>query len=82
MAALAAVSLLSYTLLGSTFATNLSMGSGRVEFGQGVTQTTACDSTVTLTPFATFANASGASADYKLTSIRITDMALGVGVKI
>ena len=53
------------------------MSSGRVEFGQGVTQTTACDSSVTITPFATFANASGASAEYKLTQIRLTDMDTG-----
>ena len=77
LAGLALISVLSYSLLGSTFATNISMSSGRVEFGQGVTQSTACDSTVTLTPYATFANASGASATYKLTSIRLTDMESG-----
>ena len=77
LAGLALISVLSYSLLGSTFATNISMSSGRVEFGQGVTQSTACDSTVTLTPYATFANASGASATYKLTSIRLTDMGSG-----
>ena len=74
LAGLAVVSILSYSMLGSTFATNLSMGSGRVEFGQGISQATACDSNVTITPYATFANASGASADYKLTSIRVTDI--------
>ena len=74
---LALVSALSYSLLGSTFATNISMSTGRVEFGQGITQATACDNSVTLTPYATFANASGASATYKLTSIRLTDMGSG-----
>jgi hypothetical protein len=74
---LALVSALSYSLLGSTFATNISMSTGRVEFGQGITQVTACDNNVTLTPYATFANASGASANYKLTSIRLTDMGSG-----
>lgn len=74
---LALVSALSYSLLGSTFATNISMSTGRVEFGQGITQATACDNNVTLTPYATFANASGASANYKLTSIRLTDMGSG-----
>jgi len=77
LAGLAVISFLSYSLLGQTFATNISMSSGRVEFGQGVTQTTACDSSVTITPFATFANASGASAEYKLTQIRLTDMGAG-----
>jgi len=64
-------------LLGSTFATDISMSSGRVEFGQGVVQTIAFDNSVTLTPYATFANASGASAEYKLTQIRLTDMGAG-----
>jgi hypothetical protein len=77
LASLAAISIFSYSLLGSTFATNLSMGSGRVEFGQGSTQATACDNSVTITPYATFANASGASAAYKLTAIRLTDMGAG-----
>ena len=77
LAGLALVSALSYSLLGSTFATNISMSTGRVEFGQGITQVTACDNNVTLTPYATFANASGASANYKLTSIRLTDMGSG-----
>ena len=77
LAGLAAISFLSYSLLGSTFATDISMSSGRVEFGQGIVQTIACDSSVTITPFATFANASGASAEYKLTQIRLTDMGTG-----
>jgi len=38
LAGLAIISVLSYSLLGSTFATNISMNTGRVEFGQGVTQ--------------------------------------------
>lgn len=53
------------------------MSSGQIEFGQGITQATSCDSTVTITPFATFANASGANAAYKLTAIRLTDMGAG-----
>lgn len=74
---LAIISALSYSLLGSTFATNISMSTGRVEFGQGITQATACDNNVTITPYATFANASGASATYKLTAIRLTDVGAG-----
>ncbi|CAB4573487.1 unannotated protein [freshwater metagenome] len=74
---LALISFLSYTLLGSTYATNIQLGSGRVEYGQGVTQSTACDNSVTITPYATFANASGAGADYKLTSIRVTNLDSG-----
>ena len=45
-------------LLGSTLAANISLNSGAgVEFGQGVALTTACDSDITSTPTATFANA-------------------------
>jgi hypothetical protein len=46
-------------LLGSTLAANISLNSGgSVEFGQGVAQTTSCDSDgITVTPTATFANA-------------------------
>ena len=48
-------------LLGSTLAANISLNSGAgVEFGQGVALTTACDSEITSTPTATFANATGA----------------------
>jgi hypothetical protein len=47
-------------LLGSTLAANISLNSGAgVEFGQGVALTTACDSEITTTPTATFANAAG-----------------------
>ena len=41
LAGLALISVLSYSLLGSTFATNISMNTGRVEFGQGITQAAA-----------------------------------------
>lgn len=46
-------------LLGSTLAANISLNSGNaVEFGQGVAQTTSCDSDgITVTPTASFVNA-------------------------
>ena len=65
---------LGYTTLGSTFASNVQIGSGRVEFGQGVLATAACDTSITVTPYATFANAAGSSAQYKLTNIKISDL--------
>jgi hypothetical protein len=50
-------------LLGSTLAANISLNSGAgVEFGQGVALTTACDSEITSTPTATFANAANGGA--------------------
>jgi hypothetical protein len=45
-----------------------------LEFGQGVLTSTACDSRVIVTPFAKFANASGAAAKYKLTDIQLSDI--------
>jgi hypothetical protein len=45
-------------LLGSTLAANISLNGGTgVEFGQGVAQTTACDSSIDMTPTAAFVNA-------------------------
>lgn len=77
LSGLALISFVSYTLLGTTYSANIQLGSGRVEYGQGVTQSTACDSAVTITPYATFANASGAGADYKLTTLKVTDIGSG-----
>jgi hypothetical protein len=46
-------------IIGSTFAANINLNSGQpVEFGQGMTKTTACGD-ITLTPQATFDNSSG-----------------------
>ena len=74
VSALALISFTSYTLLGTTYSANIQLGSGRVEYGQGVTQATACDSSITITPYATFANASGSAADYKLTTTKVTNV--------
>lgn len=68
------ISALGYSLVGNTFAANVQLGSGRLEFGQGVLTATACDSRVIVTPFATFANTSGAAAKYKLTDIQLSDI--------
>ena len=74
LALLSAAAVFGYSTLGTTFATNIQLGSGRVEFGQGILTSTACDSNITVTPFATFANASGAAANYKFTNIQVTDI--------
>lgn len=62
LAGLAAVAAIA--VLGSTFAANISLNSGgSLEFGQGVSQTTACDSDgITVTPTAGFVNSAGAGA--------------------
>ena len=77
LVALTATAIFGYTTLGSTFATNITLSSGRVEFGQGYLGTTACDSSITITPYATFANASGSAASYKLTDIQVSDLGSG-----
>jgi len=77
LASLALISVLGYSMLGSTFASNLQLGTGRVEYGQGITQALACDTNVTITPYASFANASGASAAYKLTTLKVTGLDAG-----
>jgi hypothetical protein len=81
LASLALISLLGYSMLGSTFASNLQLGTGRVEYGQGITQAMACDTNVTITPYASFANASGASAAYKLTTLKVTGLDAGCWTK-
>ena len=55
-------------VLGSTLAANISLGSGSsLEFGQGVQVTSACDSSITLTPKAVFVN--GLSPSFVLATI-------------
>lgn len=74
---LALLSILGYSMLGSTFASNISQGTGRVEYGQAITQALACDTNISLTPYASFANATGAAAKYKLTTLKVSDIGAG-----
>ena len=58
--------------LGSTLAASINLNdSGPVEFGQGVTQATACDDEITLTPTSTFVNSAGAGS-HKFSSLNIS----------
>lgn len=61
------------SLLGTTLASSVTIGTGTVTFGQGTVQATACDSSITVTPAASFANASG-TGSFKLGSITIGDI--------
>ena len=72
--ALGLASIVGYSLSSSTLAGNITINSGRVEFGQGLSQTTACDQDLTITPYATFANASAATGSYKFTQIKVTNV--------
>ena len=60
--------------LGSTLAASINLNdSGPVEFGQGVTQTTACDSQVEVIPISSFVNADG-GGDFKFSAITLSDL--------
>ena len=63
--------------LQSTFASNISINSGRsVEFGQGVTQTVACSGSADLlvTPTSTFANAANGSGTHSFNAVTISQI--------
>jgi len=69
-------------VVGSTFAANINLNSGPVEFGQGVTATTACSgaTNLTITPNATFTNASGSGA-FKFSSLTVSNIPSGCNGK-
>ena len=72
---LAIMTVAAVAALGSTFAANISLNSGAaVEFGQGVALTAACDSAITVTPGATFANSAtaGATGTFNLGTVTMT----------
>jgi hypothetical protein len=63
-------------LLGSTLAANISLNSGSaVEFGQGVAQTTACDTNagITVTPAASFVNAANGGS-FNFTTVAFSNI--------
>lgn len=69
---LAVAAFAAVAVLGSTLAANISLNSGSsLEFGQGVAQTTACDSDgITVTPRAVFSNvSSGGSFNFATVSL-------------
>ncbi|CAB4590862.1 MAG: hypothetical protein F2571_03300 [Actinobacteria bacterium] len=57
--------------LASTLAANININSGPIEFGQGVSQTSACDDQITVTPYSTFINDSS-TGSHRLTSIKVS----------
>ena len=59
-------------VLGSTLAANISLGSGTLEFGQGVQTTAACDSSITLSPKVTFVN--GTNPQFYFSTISFSDV--------
>jgi hypothetical protein len=66
--------LITVPVIATTFAANITIGGGSaVQFGQGVVQTTACDTAITVTAGASFNNSAGAGSfdtgDVTLTGI-------------
>ena len=62
----------------TTLTANISINSGPVEFGQGISQTAACSgaTNLTITPRSSFVNASGGGAHY-LSSITVSNIPVG-----
>ncbi len=59
--------------LGSTLAASINLNSGTpVEFGQGIAQTTACDSNIVVTPISNFVN--GDPGDFMFSGITLSDI--------
>jgi hypothetical protein len=57
--------LIAVPVIASTFAANITIGGGSaIQFGQGVVQTTACDTAITVTAGTNFSNAEGAGSFY------------------
>ena len=75
---LAICAAIAYALLRTTFAANISIGSGPVEFGQGISQTTACDNEITILPGSAFVNSSGAGS-FALSTLTVSGINSGVG---
>jgi hypothetical protein len=62
-----------FAAVGSTFAANITINtSNSLEFGQGLTQAVACESTISVTPINRFVNSAGGGAFY-LETITVTD---------
>lgn len=58
-------------VLGSTLAASINLnGGGPVEFGQGVTQATACDSEILITPYSNFVN--GDPGEFKFSGLMLS----------
>jgi hypothetical protein len=64
--------LIAIPAIGSTLAASITVNSGPVQFGQGVSQAVSCQSgTLTVTPYSTFSNASGGGSFY-LSSVAVS----------
>jgi len=63
-----------FAAIGSTFAANVTINGGAaIEYGQGLTQATACDDAIKITPTNHFVNSAGSSGIFYIDTITVTD---------
>lgn len=65
--------LVAVPVIGTTLAASITIGSGPIQFGQGVQQAVTCDNEVTVTPTAGFTNVDGGGT-FSLLSIAVTEI--------
>jgi hypothetical protein len=63
--------LIAVPVIGTTLAATITISSGTVQFGQGIATAAACDSSIVVTPNASFVEADN---QFKLGSVTITDL--------
>ena len=62
--------------VGSTFAANITINTNNsLEYGQGLTQAAACDSSMTIQPVNRYVNESGSTGKFYIETITVTDAA-------
>jgi alpha-tubulin suppressor-like RCC1 family protein len=72
--ALGAGAIAAIVALASTLAAGININSGPVEFGQGVSETAACDSDITITPYSDFDNSYGPDGDFLFSGFTISEL--------
>jgi hypothetical protein len=65
--------LIAVPVIGTTLAASITIGTGAIQFGQGVQQAVTCDDAVTVTPTAGFTNVNGGGT-FSLLSIAVTEI--------
>ncbi len=63
-----------FAAIGSTFAANVTINSGSaIEYGQGLTQATACSDSIKITPTNHYVNTAGSGGSFYVDTITVTD---------
>ena len=63
-----------FAAIGSTFAANVTINAGSdIEYGQGLTQATACDDQIKITPTNHFVNGETSTGSFYIDTITVTD---------